>query len=50
LDTSCAHCGETLRIDIDSAVRCESDGAAPLLFEPRIDWERFAKPHIIDDF
>ncbi len=54
LDTSCAHCDETLHIDIDSAGRCRArettDGAAPLLFEPRIDWARFTQPHIIDDF
>jgi hypothetical protein len=50
LETSCAHCGETFAIDIDSAGRCRSDGGAPLLFEPRIDWEHFTKPNIIDDF
>jgi hypothetical protein len=32
----------------DVAVR-ERD-AQPLLFEPEIDWERFTKPHILDDF
>jgi len=35
---------------MDSAGRCRSHGAAPLLFEPRIDWERFTQPHIIDEF
>jgi len=39
-------------MDIDSndrlAVR-END-ADPLLFEPHVDWERFQKPNIIDDF
>ena len=54
LETSCAHCDQTLHIDIDSASRCyvreTEDGASPLLFEPQIDWERFNKPHIIDDF
>ena len=54
LETSCAHCDETLHIDIDSASGCHvreaEAGASPLLFEPRIEWERFTKPHIIDDF
>ncbi len=54
LETSCAHCDETLHIDIDSARQCDvreaEAGASPLLFEPRIDWERFTKPDIIDDF
>lgn len=54
LETSCAHCGAALHIEIDpsghSEVRETRLGAAPLLFEPRIDWERFTKPHIIDDF
>jgi hypothetical protein len=30
--------------------RIREKGAAPLLFEPAVDWERFRKAHIIDDF
>lgn len=51
LETSCAHCGETLVIDIESSGACEARGGAlPLLFSPEIDWEHFRKPNIIDDF
>jgi hypothetical protein len=31
-------------------IRVHEPGASPLLFEPQIDWERFRKPNIIDDF
>jgi hypothetical protein len=52
LETKCAHCGEALHIEIDRGNRCQvrEAGAAPLLFEPQIDWDRFTKRHIIDDY
>lgn len=52
LETGCAHCERKIHIDIEGADRVvvhEKD-AEPLLFEPRVDWERFQKPNIIDDF
>jgi hypothetical protein len=50
--TSCAWSGRklTLEIDLEGTVTVQEKGAAPLLFEPEIDWERFEKPHILDDF
>ena len=52
LETSCAHCGAALHIDVDSDDRWElhETSARPLLFSPTIDWERFGKANIIDDF
>jgi hypothetical protein len=50
--TRCARTGRelTMNIDADGDIEvCEKD-ASPLLFEPQIDWERFEKPHILDDF
>jgi hypothetical protein len=41
-----------MRISIDSELkyRVEEKDASPLVFEPRIDWEKFTKPNIIDDY
>lgn len=52
LETSCAHCGAALHIDVDSEDRWKvhESNAEPLLFSPAVDWETFKKPHIIDDF
>ena len=50
--TECAHCGRSLHLEMNELGQpsvLESD-AAPLLFEPEIDWETFRKPNIIDDF
>ncbi len=40
----------TLRVSAEGDVEVGEMGASPLLFEPEIDWERFEKPHILDDF
>jgi hypothetical protein len=50
--TRCARSGRrlTLEIDAEGTVAVREKGAAPLLFEPEIDWERFEKRHILDDF
>lgn len=50
--TRCAATGRalTLVVDPDGDVEVLEKGASPLLFEPEIDWERFQKPHILDDF
>jgi hypothetical protein len=52
IETACAHCDQPLHIEVDGygewSIR--EHEATPLLFEPQIDWERFSKPHIIDDF
>ena len=50
--TRCARTGRELTLDVDGEgdVAVREKGASPLLFEPEIDWERFVKPHILDDF
>jgi hypothetical protein len=50
--TSCAATGRELTLEVDGLgdVRVAQKGASPLLFEPHVDWERFRKPHILDDF
>lgn len=50
--TACARTGRelTLGVDADGDVEVREKGASPLLFEPEIDWARFEKPNIIDDF
>jgi hypothetical protein len=50
--TRCARTGRELTLDVDAEgdVAVREKGASPLLFEPEIDWERFVKPHILDDF
>lgn len=50
--TSCARSGRelTLLVSSEGDVEVREKGASPLLFEPEIDWERFEKPNILDDF
>ncbi len=52
IDTVCAHCAREIHIHLDSegdwAVR-ETE-AAPLVFEPDVDWKSFQKTNIIDDY
>jgi hypothetical protein len=50
--TRCARTGLelTLFVSAEGDVDVREKGASPLLFEPEIDWERFEKPHILDDF
>jgi hypothetical protein len=52
LRTSCARSRRAITIEVDGLgdYRVREEGAAPLLFEPHVDWERFQKAHIIDDF
>ena len=50
--TRCAPSGRklTLVVTTEGDVEVREKGASPLLFEPEIDWQRFEKPHILDDF
>jgi len=52
VETACAHCGRELHLTLDSELSwsVNEDGADPLLFEPDVDWKRFDKPNIIDDY
>jgi hypothetical protein len=50
--TRCAESGRalTLLVSVEGDVEVREKGASPLLFEPEIDWARFGKAHILDDF
>ncbi len=50
--TECAHCGCSMRIEIDSELRSKvlDDGMDPLIFHPSVDFSSLAAPSIIDDF
>ncbi len=52
IETKCKHCGQSLHILIDSNMRVSvrEEGAAPLVFMPEIDWEKFAERTIIDAY
>jgi hypothetical protein len=52
ITTACAHCGRGLNIHLDSDMnaRVEESGAAPLYFEPQIDWRTFTERTIIDAY
>jgi hypothetical protein len=52
LRSRCARSGRNLTLEVDGLgdVRVLEPGAAPLLFEPDVDWEHFRKRNIIDDF
>ncbi len=52
IHTECAHCGRPLQLEVNSDLtyRLETEGAAPLLFVPVVDFSRLKGPSIIDDF
>ncbi len=46
----CAACAAPIRIEIDEELGWRAPGAAlesPLVFEPAVDWSRFAEPNIL---
>jgi hypothetical protein len=48
VETECAHCSRSMHVTIGSDLRhpVARGRARPLVFEPAIDWERFAEPNI----
>ena len=59
IETECAHCYRSIRIEVDSAMDSEPDsglsyrvveGADPLLFVPHVNFEKLKDPSIIDAF
>ena len=48
IETECGHCGAPLhlRLGSDMAVQVAEADAAPLLFEPHVDWANFREPDI----
>ena len=51
-ETSCAHCGETIHIEIDSELnyRVVEEGAKPIVHVPMVDFAELEAPSIIDAF
>ncbi|MBU0493421.1 MAG: hypothetical protein KKA73_12500 [Chloroflexi bacterium] len=52
IETECAHCGQPLRLEIDSQLRVQvvEEGADPLVFVPLVDFDKLKDPSIIDAF
>ncbi len=63
IETECAHCSRSIRIEVDSAVNSGPDsepdsalsyrvveGTGPLVFVPHVDFEKLKDPSIIDAF
>jgi len=49
IDTACGHCGQRMRLTVDSEMHYEAElaGDTPLMFEPQIDWPTFREPNIV---
>ena len=55
IETECAHCSRSIRIELESAPESELsyrvvEGTAPLVFVPHVDFEKLKDPSIIDAF
>ena len=52
LKTECAHCKRPIRLRMDSDLGYAvlSEGAAPIVFVPMVDFSRLDDPSIIDAF
>lgn len=52
IETACVHCGQPLHISVNSDIQwsVREQDAAPLLFEPDVDWAHFSDATIIDAY
>ncbi len=52
IGTRCRHCGASLHITLDGALRVsvEEREARPLVFMPDVDWGSFSERTIIDAY
>ncbi len=51
IETECAHCSRSIRIELDSQLNYHVvEGADPLVFVPLVDFEKLKDPSIIDAF
>ncbi len=50
--TECAHCSETMHLEIDSSAHCKvaEAGADPIVFVPRVDFSKLPDRCITDAF
>jgi hypothetical protein len=52
IHTACTHCDQPLHITVDSELQYQvaEAEAAPLIFEPRLHWDTFTEPNIIQAY
>lgn len=52
IETSCAHCGEPIHIEMDSELRYRvlEEEADPFVYVPMVDFDELEDPSIIDAF
>ena len=52
IQTSCAHCGQPIHIELDSNLKYKvaEAQAAPLVFVPMVNFAKLKDPSIIDAF
>ncbi len=55
IETECAHCSRSIRIELNSGPDSELDyrvveGTEPLVFVPHVNFEKLKDPSIIDAF
>jgi hypothetical protein len=52
IETSCAHCGEPIHIEMDSELdyRVREENADPHVYVPMVDFDELEDPSIIDAF
>ena len=52
LETECAHCARPIQLQIDGNLNYTvlSEGAAPIVFVPMVDFAKLDDPSIIDAF
>lgn len=52
IETECAHCGQRLDLEVDSAMNFHSISAesAPMVFQPDVNWHAFQEPNILDAY
>ncbi len=52
IETTCAHCGEPIALEVSSDMQGHvlTPGAQPLLFSPLVDFGRLRDPSITDAF
>jgi hypothetical protein len=52
IETSCAHCGQPIHIEIDGELsyRVLEGGADPFVYVPMVDFDELEDPSIIDAF
>ncbi len=50
VESSCACCGDPIRVETDGETYAVANQGAPLVFAPLVDFRRWKAPSIIDGF